>query len=164
MSIVFNADEIFEMAVDIEKNGVQFYKKAAKATTDSDAKKMFTDFSAMEVEHAKTFAQMRKELAQQDKEPMTYDPDDETALYLQSMAEAHGWEGKADAGVEFAGNETPEEIIGRALKAEEHSVAFYVGVKDIVFGKSGREKVETIIREEMQHIRALNSRLADLRS
>lgn len=163
MSIVFNADEVFEMAVDIEQNGVEFYEKAAKASADPDSQKMFTDFSAMEAEHAKTFAQMRKELAQEDKEPMTYDPYEETVLYLQSMATAHGWEGKAKAGDEFTGNESPEEIIDRALAAEKHSVAFYVGIKDIVFGKSGKEKVETIIREEMQHIRTLNSRLADLK-
>ena len=164
MSIVFNVDEIFEMAVDVEQNGAQFYKKAAQVGADEDTRKMFLEFSAMEEEHAKTFSEMRKELSQADKEPMTYDPYEESVLYLQSMAQAHGWEGKAGAGVEFTGNETPEEIIDRALKAEEHSVAFYVGIKDVVFGKSGKEKVEKIIREEMQHILGLNARLADLRS
>lgn len=163
MSIVFNVDEVFAMAVDIERNGVEFYKKAAKAAADSDSQKMFMEFSAMEAEHAKAFAKMREGLAQEDKEPMVYDPFEETVLYLQVMAQAHGLEGKTGAGVEFAGNESTEEIIKEAVKAEEHSVAFYVGIKDIVFGKSGKEKVETIIREEMRHIRGLNSRLADLK-
>ena len=164
MSIVFNAEEIFEMAVDIEHNAAEFYKNAAGTAADEESRKMFLGFSTMEAEHARTFTQMKKELSREDKEPFTYDPDNEAVLYLQSMAQAHGWEGKASSANEFTGNENPEEVIDHALKAEEHSVAFYTGIKDIVFGKSGRENVEKIIREEMQHIRGLNTQLADLRS
>lgn len=43
-------------------------------------------------------------------------------------------------------------------------VAFYVGIKDIVFGRSGKDKVEKIIKEDMKHITSISSMLADMES
>ena len=40
MSITFNADEIFEMAEQIERNGATFYREAAGNTLDADVKEM----------------------------------------------------------------------------------------------------------------------------
>jgi rubrerythrin len=164
MAITFNADEIFDIAVQIEKNASSFYKEAAKITADDATKQMLSEFSAMEAGHAQEFAGMRQELSQIDKEPITFDPDEEAALYLKSFSEAHGWEGKSAKGIKLSGNETREEILRSALGAEKDSVAFYVGIRDIVFGKSGKEKVEKIIKEEMKHITAISSMLADLKS
>ena len=59
MSIKFNADEIFEIAIQIEKNGEKFYRKAAEAVSDEDARQTFIELADMEVAHIKTFADMR---------------------------------------------------------------------------------------------------------
>ena len=44
----FNLDEIFTIAVDIEKNGEQFYRKAAELTKDKDSKKLLTELADWE--------------------------------------------------------------------------------------------------------------------
>ncbi len=48
MSITFNAFEIFEMAEQIERNGVKFYRKAAEIFTDRDISQTLLEFADME--------------------------------------------------------------------------------------------------------------------
>lgn len=162
MSISFNADEIFEMAEEIERNGAKFYRKAAEHAADAEIKKMLNDFAAMEEGHLATFAEMRQQLAGGEKEQITFDPEHEAVLYLQSMADAHGWEGKKSIDEDLTGNESPAEILRMAIAAEKESVAFYVGIKDLVSEKAGKDKVDGVIKEEMTHITMLNNRLASL--
>jgi rubrerythrin len=163
MSITFNVDEIFEMAAEIERNGAKFYRQAADNAQDKTVKKMFTDLAAMEDGHEKIFAAMRKGLAAEMKEPSAYDPDNQVVKYLQTMADFHGIEGKAGPTQKFTGKESLEEILKAALQAEKNSIAFYVGIKDLVSEKKGRDKVQGIIIEEMMHVSTIGGILQSLK-
>lgn len=160
MSVTFNADEVFEMAEEIERKGAKFYREAAGKTGQEDLKNMFLEMAVMEDGHLKTFQQMRQELAAQEKEPTTFDPYDEAALYLQTMADAKGTEGMKAPDVKLTGNESPEELLGIAIEAEKNSVLFYVGLRDLVSAQAGQDKVEAIIREEVKHVADLRRALA----
>ena len=50
MSIRFNAEEIYEMAETIERNGAKFYAEAAVKATDENVKTMLLDMAKMEEE------------------------------------------------------------------------------------------------------------------
>ena len=52
----FNADDIFEIAEQLERNGATFYRTAAGAVTDADAKGFLLKLAEMEDAHEKTFA------------------------------------------------------------------------------------------------------------
>ena len=67
MGISFNADEIFEMAIYVERNGAKFYRKAAEQTESPDVKKMLLELAAMEDGHEIIFAEMRKDLNEKDR-------------------------------------------------------------------------------------------------
>lgn len=163
MSITFNVDEIFEMAEEIERNGAKFYREASQKSQDSKVKTMFTELAAMEDGHEKIFANMRKDLTANMKEPTVFDPDNQVARYLQTMADFHGMEGKAAPTQKFTGKESLEEILRAALQAEKNSIAFYVGIKDLVPEKKGREKVQTIIIEEMTHVSTIGAKLQEIK-
>jgi len=163
MSITFNADEIFEMAEQIERNGAKFYREAAGIAPGADAKDMLLSLAAMEDGHQKTFAQMRKELSAEEKELNTFDPDNEVAQYLQTMADFHGTEGKASSTEKLTGQESMADILKIALQAEKNSIAFYVGIKDMVSSKSGKDKVQAIIIEEMAHVSTIGGKLQTLK-
>jgi len=163
MGITFNADEIFEMAEEIERNGARFYREAANKTADEKIKQLLLDMAAMEDGHLHTFEEMRKDLGPKEKAQMVFDPNNESALYLQTMANGRGYEGKVSLTEKLTGKETPEEILKIAVDAEKNSVVFYVGLKDLVPAKAGKDKVENIIREEMGHIANLNKELAALK-
>ncbi|MHC4756037.1 MAG: ferritin family protein, partial [Planctomycetota bacterium] len=94
MGITFNADEIFEMAEEIERNGAKFYREAAGNSSSEETKKLFLDMAVMEDGHLKTFQLMRKQLTEAEKQATTFDPDNQAALYLQAMADSRGTEGK----------------------------------------------------------------------
>ena len=162
MSITFNADEIFEMAEQIERNGAKFYREAAGNSSDANVKKMLLELAAMEDGHELTFANMRKELSAADKESNVYDPDNEVALYLQTMADFHGTEGKVSATEKLTGNESLAEILKIALQAEKNSIAFYVGIKDLLPNKEGKDRVQAIIVEEMAHVSSIGGKLQTL--
>ena len=162
MGISFNADEIFEMAEEIERNGAKFYRKAAENASNDQIKKTLLNFAIMEDGHEQTFAAMRSESQAVSEGATVYDPDGVAALYLQAIADAWGFEGRISPDEELTGSESIEEIIKVALRAEKESVAFYAGLKDIVPSEEDKGKVDEIIKEEMVHVAKLTNMLADL--
>jgi len=154
MVITYSADEIFEIAEEIERNAAEFYREAAERCSNEDAKKLLLEMSAIENEHLETFQSMRGKLSAEDGLSI-FDPVGRSAAYLQTMADARTWEGRVNPTQDLTGNETAKEIIEIALEAEKEMVVFYVGLKDMVYFKAGKDKVEEIIIEELKHISAL---------
>lgn len=162
MSVIFNADEIFDIAEEIERNGARFYRQAAEDAADREIKKMFLDMAVMEDGHLHTFEQMRKELVGEEGKQSVFDPDDEATTYLQIIADSHGTEGRLSPTRNLTGSETVEEIFNAAVNAEKDSIVFYVGLKNAAASKITKEKIEAIIKEEMGHLAILNQQLAIL--
>ena len=161
MVITYTPDEIFEMAEQSERNAAEFYRKAAERCSNEDTKKLLLDMSAIEDEHLKTFQNMREKLAAEE-EISILNPPYRSTMYLQAMADARTWEGRISPMQALSGNETAKEIIEIALEAEKEMVVFYVGLKDMVYFKAGKDKVEGIIIEELEHISALLKKLKSL--
>ncbi len=164
MSIRFSADEIFEMAEEIERNGAKFYRKAAEGAADSETRLYLLDMAEMEDGHLQTFAEMRKQLSDAEREVVTFDPENEAALYLDAMADSHGTEGKKSVTEELTGDESIAEIVSIAISAEKDSVVFYSGLKSLVTDATGNDKVDKIISEELSHIASLTNKLKELRA
>ena len=154
MSFEFSADEVFAVAEDIERNGAVFYRNAAKKTKDAAAGKFLEQLAAMEDDHLKTFASMRAGLSEREKKAMTFDPNNESALYLSALADTRVFFKKP------IGTGSLQEIFKAAVLAEKDSIAFYIGMKEVVPGAGGKSRLEDIIKEEMRHIRILSERLA----
>jgi rubrerythrin len=164
MPVTFNADEVFEMAEQIERNGARFYREAATKTPERQIKDMFLRLAAMEDGHLRTFQEMRATLSDQEKGGTTFDPEGEASLYLQAMADDRGFEGMRGRNVQLTGRESTRELLEIAINAERNSVLYYVGLKEMVPTEAGREKVEAIIREEVSHAADLRRQLAALPS
>jgi rubrerythrin len=156
MAYDFNADEIFEMAVQIEINGAKFYKKAADTVSDPSAKQFLVELAQMEAEHEKTFLALKKDLADKEKKSTIFDPDGDAVEYLHALAGTRVFfEKKMDTS-------SLKEIFKDALTAEKDSIVFYLGMKELVPDHLGKDKIENIIKEEMKHISSLGLRLSDL--
>ncbi len=162
MAISFNADEILEMAEEIERNGAKFYRKAAEKASTSEIKQMLLDMAIMEDGHLEEFKEMRVGLSEAEKAEMTFDPENIAARYLQTMADAHGIEGKKSPTEELTGTESMSEILKIAVNAEKESIVFYSGLKNFVSAKAGKDKVDEIILEEVGHVATLNQKLKAL--
>ena len=161
MGMPFNADEVFEMAEQIERNGARFYRAAAKKFPQ--VSQLLSNLAAMEDEHENTFAAMRAELSATEAEPIVFDPDGQAQMYLRVMADEHVFNMKADPSEKLADKKSPEEVLKMALGIEKDSIAFYVGLKEAVPRKAGKDKIEGIIKEEMVHITTLNKKMKTLK-
>ena len=163
MSMPFNADEIFEMAEQIERNGVKFYRKAAESAKDAGVRQDLLDLAKWEEQHESTFAAMRKELTAEEKAPTAFDPEGQAALYLRAFADGQVFDVTVDPSERLSGEEKPEEVIHIAAGLEKDSIVFYLGMKEMVPERLGKDKVDRIIAEEMKHIVVLNKHLAGLK-
>lgn len=162
MSYFFSAPEIFEIAVQIEKNGYAFYSKAAETFTKPEHQSLLRQLAQMEVAHQHTFEELRAQLVAADQPPAWNDPENEAVRYLQAYAGGHVFNQGEDP-TRFIKPETPlGEVLIEAIKREQSSILFYIGVKELVHENLGRPKIDAIIREEMGHITLLNDELEKL--
>jgi rubrerythrin len=157
--LTFNADEMFEIAENIERNGARFYQAAASLAGTAKVKEVLQGLADMELEHEQTFASMRAELSEEQKAPLTFDPANQAAQYLQALAEGKVFDLKSDPTRRLTGKESMEEVIRLAVALEKDSIIFYLGMKDLVPRRAGQAKLDDIIREEMQHIVVLTGQL-----
>ena len=127
MTKTFNADEVLEMAVQIEENGAAFYRRAAELHADDPNRDLLLEFASMEDEHRETFARMREDTAAQHDESALFDPNDEAALYLDAMADSHGGEGSVSVTEALTGQESMDDILQTALDLEKKSQGFNHG-------------------------------------
>jgi rubrerythrin len=162
MIFPFNADEILEMAEQIERNGARFYRRAAEGAVDPRNLQLLLDLATTEDEHEKVFASMRVDLAGEKREPMVFDPDGQAALYLRAMADGHVFDVKADPTQLFTGKETVADILRVAMGMEKDSIVFYLGMKEMVPERLGKDRIDGIIKEEMGHLALLGKELAAL--
>ncbi len=160
MGIPFNADEIFEMAEQIERNGARFYRRAAGGNVDPRNRRLLLDLASMEEEHEKIFASMRADLALEKPRTAVLDPDGQAALYLRAIADGHVFDVKADPTGLSTGKETMEDVLRMAMGMEKDSIVFYVGMKELVPERLGKNRIDGIIKEEMAHLASLGKELA----
>ena len=152
----FTADDVFEMAEQLERNGAKFYRTAAENVSDPKYKELLIELAAMEDEHEKTFASLRADLTKAEKTTTVFDPEDESALYLRALADTRVFFKKK---IDIS---SMKEILKAAIVAEKDSIVFYLGLKDFVPDQLGKNRLDTIIKEEMGHIRILSKELISL--
>ena len=161
MGMPFNADEVFEMAEQIERNGAKFYCAAAEKFPEVN--QLLLELAAMGEKHEKTFAAMRTELSGTEAAPLVFDPDDQAQLYLQAMADEHIFNIKSDPVNQLGNLDKPDEVLKMAMGLERDSIAFYTGLKESVSRRAGKDKIDAIIKEEMNHISILSQKMEALK-
>lgn len=163
MAYDFNIDQILEMAEQIERNGIAFYRQMAEIIDDKSLKDLLLELAEMESDHEKVFHAMREDLTLKEKESTIFDPEEEAVLYLRSLADLRVFDQKAGNAFNVPDGleekEKIEKIFLEATNREKESIVFYSGMKELVGKKQGRDKIDLIIKEEMKHIRLLTNRL-----
>jgi len=162
MSKDFNIDEVFEKAERIERNGAAFYHKAAGNTELITAKGLFLKLAAMEEEHERTFNRLRAKFVSKEWQYEVYQPDSEVELYLRAIADGYVFTVDKNPADTLTGRETVGEVLRIAIRAEEDSIIFYLGLKDLVTEEKGGKYIDNIIKEERGHIVLLCRELASL--
>ncbi|MBN1556657.1 MAG: ferritin family protein [Lentisphaerae bacterium] len=160
---VFNSDEVFEMAVDMERSAAKFYRRAAELHGGKAETAFLTRLAEMEDEHERIFEAMRRELPERPADRGgAFDPYGEGVRYLDALAEGSGAEGSETARASLTGRESLEEILRTGVSLEKQAILFYLGLKDLVIGETGKRNVQKIIDEEKGHVATLMAELKQL--
>lgn len=151
MGNIFAASEILEIAVQIEKNGYDFYSAMAFGSKDTRARELFTFLSKEEDKHRQVFLKIMDETEKY--EPQGLDVDQYSA-YMNSLAADVVFTQK-DKGRELAAKiKSQSEAIDVGIKAEKDSIVFYEGIKKAVPGYD-QKIVDEIIEQEQGHLKLL---------
>ena len=145
MSIQFNAESIFEIGVQIEKNGRAFYLEAAKSVSDELIKSLLIELADWEKGHIDLFEQLKTELPDTMREDNLFDPENEFFIYLQAAADSHVFVGSIDVSQLVAQCKSSVDIFEMALRFEKDSVVYYTTMKKMVADHRGQEKIDTLI-------------------
>ncbi len=161
MSVEFNVDEVLAVAEQIERNGDRFYRLAAERQLNTRAARALVALADMEQGHLKTFTEMRAALSEAERKPVTFDPYDESALYLNAMADRSIFDVTRDPTEKLAGANVSE-VLSLGIEAEKDSIVFFVGLRELVPERLGRDRIDAIIREELNHFAKLSEMLSEL--
>lgn len=163
MTIEFNAEEIFQIGVEIEKNGKAFYEAAAKAASTSELKNLFEGLSKWEDGHVAIFETLKNKLTSAAREETAFDPNNEALLYLKAAADTHVFGRNSNAAKLAEGCATARDALMMALSFEKDSVVVYANMKNLVPEKLGQADIGKLLNEELQHISMLNDKINALK-
>jgi len=155
MFVFGTADDVFSMAVRIEENGHAFYEGVAKKTKKADVKRLFEALAVMEEGHIRVFKSLRTTIPATLLEPRVWDPEGLAESYLQATADTHIFTVEA-AQQRLEGVENVDQAIDMAVQFEKDSVAFFLGVKELLAHPDGKNEINKLIDAEMEHIRMLS--------
>ena len=163
MSMFFNPREIFEMAVQIERNGKRFYRDAANTVKADRLRGEFGLLSVMEENHEAVFQALLQQIGMDAFGAEWYDPEGEAALYLQTFIGGQVFDLERPAPAELVGpNADLKAILEWAIEREGDSILFYTGLKELLRSVTDKAKIDTIINEEIGHVALLGRRLAEV--
>ena len=145
----FNLSEIFEIAVQIERNGADFYRKASlKFYNDLEIKTLLLELAAQEDIHEKTFSDiLHKALTNN----VITTNDELTRQYLDAIAGQFVFD-KSRANEELTDDMTRQDIFETAILKEKDSIVFYVGLHDVLTSAQDKRSIDLIIKEEKKHL------------
>ena len=158
MTVTFNALEVFEIAEQIERNGTNFYIRAAELFDDPNTREIFLRLAEWEKEHERIFALMKEQLSEQNRLPGTSEPED-------FLPDPRVMAGLAVFGIrsnptnELHGRQNRTDVLRRAVEKEKDSIVFYHGLKEFVLDVADKDIIDEIIKEEMKHIVILDQSL-----
>jgi len=152
MGDIFSGSEIVEMAVQIEKNGRDFYNKVSASSNNKDVKKIFEHLSMQEERHIKIFEDMLSAVKK-------YEPaeayTDEYFGYMKALADEHIFT-KEKKGDEIAKTVKDDaQAIELGIGFEKDSILFYHEMKSFV-PESEHNIINGLIKEEQMHLKKLS--------
>ncbi|MBD3239400.1 MAG: hypothetical protein GF331_02355 [Chitinivibrionales bacterium] len=161
---MYNAEEIYTIGVEIEKNGKRYYDRTAAAADDPDVAKLLKELSSWEDSHVALFEQLATQLPENAKSGETIDPDEDMQRYLKAVADSHVFLQKdIDIDAVAQGCKTAVDVLEMALRFEKDSVVLYTTMQHMVPEHLGKRTIGRLAQEEIAHVSLIQSKLTVLK-
>ena len=158
MSVVFSAEEVFSMAMEIEKSGYAYYKTVADGTDNPKLKELFDYLAGEEQRHYAFFESLSKEVTDLN---ISGEELEQLSEYIQATTESRFFigEDKAIALAKKTGN--VKDAIDVAIGFEKDTLLFFYEVQNVTPQKTKKAAGE-IIEEEKRHVMRLLEKKREL--
>ena len=148
---MFRAAEVMDMAVQIERQGVDFYKACLQSAADKRVKEVFKFLIDEEKRHIEIFSTMKEDMQQ---EPLPEEYPGEIRSYMEGFVKNEVFYPPKDAVQKASQMENPNRTVDFAVEFEKRSILFYSGLKQLVRRSEGA-RIDDVIAQEHGHIRRL---------
>ncbi len=155
----FNANEIFQIAINIEENGKRFYEKAMELIDDKDAKALLASLAKEELEHLKKFTELKEQLPKEAAAGTVWDPENDMNNYLHMVADMNVFSSDFNLKDELSQVKSAEDALKFGIQFEKDSIIFFLTIQDATDEAKGRELIGQLIEEEKGHLKKLSLEL-----
>lgn len=151
----YNVVEVIQMAINIEKEGYEFYSKIAKHAADEKAKAVFILLAEQEKKHIDTFTGLLEVMSSIHKTDGEYMFDENVSIYFRALTENKVF--KPSRMYDVVDLQSAREAIQEGIQAEKNSILFYTELLNSTKLDDIKTTLELIIDEEKHHIVNLNT-------
>ncbi len=162
MGYGFNAGEVFKVAIQIEENGRKFYEDSQKNIESAEVRALFADLALQEIGHKRKFETLLAQIPPESKAPAVWDPENEIDQYVKMMADLHVFVSSAGVKDRVDGIRDAFDALKLAIEFEKDSVLFFLSIREAASGKNDREFINSLVKEEQEHLRRLTLELRKL--
>lgn len=155
---MFSIPEIFEIAIQLEKNGEKTYRTAISHNIDAALNELLHWIADEEQRHARWFSNLRDRIVSEKVDTMIHE------MSRTMIDDYVGGRSFSLAEVDFAAVDKRDELIEIFIGFEEDTIIFYEMLKAFIKEEASVEQLKQIIAEEEAHIqqmRALLTQSAD---
>ena len=154
---VFSDQEGLRIAIEMERRGESFYRRAARVSKSDETIEMLLALAEDEHHHRAEFERLYAAEVESGLSDKAYD--DETNAYLTAIA-AEVVFPRGLMALKDEGFENPEAVLQHAIASEKDSVLFYSEMQEHTHDDHAKEVFGEIIRQEKGHLFRLQRQLS----
>jgi len=152
---MFTLNEIIDLAIRIEKNGENAYRKAQEEVSNPSLASMLQWLAEEEVEHVKWFTRLKENAATLAEDPKL---EEMGKSILQGVLGDQAFSIK-DA--DFSKTEDINSLLELSVEFEKDTIIFYEMLSAFIDDKETLNQLDKIIEEEKRHVQLLEEFLAN---
>ena len=146
---MFSIPEIFEIAIQLEKNGEKTYRTAISHNIDESLNKLLQWVADEEQRHARWFSNLRDRIVNEKVDTMIHE------MSRTMIDDYVGGRSFSLAEVDFAAVDNRDELIEIFIGFEEDTIIFYEMLKAFIKEEASIDQLKQIIAEEEAHIQQM---------
>lgn len=159
MSHQFNDLEGLRIAVEMERRGVEFYRRAARLTKSEGIAQMLEELAAEEEEHQRDFGKILGDQCTGRSAEAAVCYSSETSAYLSAIAADIVFPGGLMEVGRRGGFDSLPAILTTAIDSEKNSILFYSELKELTGDEGAKSAFGSVISQEKVHLARLQEQL-----
>lgn len=154
---MFTKNDLFEIAIKMEKNGENIYLNAIEKMDHKDLKSMLQWMAKEEASHARWFTDQKNSLR------LTSDEAALTEMVPQVLQDMMGDKTLSLDDIDFEAFTTVPELLETFIGFEKETIQFYELLEMFIDSNNTQTGLQKIIEEEKNHIKKLKAMTSGLR-